>query len=227
MKEFREKLRSESGIALIFVLLIVAILAVCASIVYLGFQQHLKNSRLLFDEVTVTTAERVAKETYILDLRSSGVTYYYDGIHRDVIDASTVKGKVNLTGYGRCYESENLKGETGAAGIPNKGENGGPQILAVSVEEDGTIHSRWQGQWLTGYDYELMTTEERSRLTVEQLNQIDASLIYELGREEELTESQTETESEASTETLSEASTEESSKPVEETDVKAGHETGQ
>ena len=67
MKECRVKLRSKSGIGLIFVILIAAILAVCASIVYLGYQQHLKNSRLLFDELTVTTAERVAKETYILD----------------------------------------------------------------------------------------------------------------------------------------------------------------
>ena len=201
MKESREKLRSRSGIALIFIILIIAILAVCASIVFLGYQQHMKNSRLLFDELTVSTAERVAKENFILDLRGDGVTYYYDGIHRNVIDASTVEGKVNLTGYGRSYESENRKGETGAVGIPNKGANGGPQILAVSVEMDGTIHSRWQGQWLTGEDYELMTTEERERLTIEQLNQIDSSLIYELGKEDMMTESEMkETEKSAETE---------------------------
>ena len=188
MKECRVKLRSKSGIGLIFVILIAAILAVCASIVYLGYQQHLKNSRLLFDELTVTTAERIAKETYILDIRTNGVTYYYDGIHREVFDASTFSGKVDLAGYGRCYESENAHGETGAVGIPNKGENGGAQFLAVSVEMDGTIHSRWQGAWLTGEDYELMTPEERERLTVDQLNQIDSSLIYELGKADQMTE---------------------------------------
>ena len=188
MKECRVKLRSKSGIGLIFVILIAAILAVCASIVYLGYQQHLKNSRLLFDELTVTTAERIAKETYILDIRTNGVTYYYDGIHREVFDASTFTGKVDLAGYGRCYESENAHGETGAVGIPNKGENGGAQFLAVSVEMDGTIHSRWQGAWLTGEDYELMTPEERERLTVDQLNQIDSSLIYELGKADQMTE---------------------------------------
>ena len=188
MKGCRVKLRSKSGIGLIFVILIAAILAVCASIVYLGYQQHLKNSRLLFDELTVTTAERIAKETYILDIRTNGVTYYYDGIHREVFDASTFTGKVDLAGYGRCYESENAHGETGAVGIPNKGENGGAQFLAVSVEMDGTIHSRWQGAWLTGEDYELMTPEERERLTIDQLNQIDSSLIYELGKADQMTE---------------------------------------
>lgn len=63
MKKCIQKLRSKSGIALIFVVLICAILAVCLSICYLGYQQHMKNSRLLFDELTVTTAERVAKST--------------------------------------------------------------------------------------------------------------------------------------------------------------------
>ena len=192
MKKCIQKLRSKSGIALIFVVLICAILAVCLSICYLGYQQHMKNSRLLFDELTVTTAERVAKENYILDLYSGGVTYYYDGIHRTVIPASSVEGKVNLTGYGRSYESENAKGETGAVGIPNKGGTNGAQFLAVSVESDGTIHSRWQGPWLSGYDYELMTPEERERLTIEQLNQIDSSLIYELGKEDQMTETESE-----------------------------------
>lgn len=195
MKECRERLRSRSGIAMIFIVLIIAIIAVCLSIVYLGYQQHMKNSRLLFDELTVTTAERVAKETYILDLRGNGVTYYYDGIHRDVIDASTVEGKVNLEGYGRSFEAENKKGETGAVGIPNKGKDGGPQFLAVSVEADGTIHSRWQGEWLSGEDYDLMTPEERERLTVEQLNQIDSSLIYELGKADLMTEKESESKS--------------------------------
>ena len=191
MKECRAKLRSQSGIALIFVVLIGAIAAVCASIFYLGYQQHLKNSRLLVDELTVTTAERVARETYILDLRSGGVTYYYNDTHRSLIDASTVDGKVDIEGYGLCYKSENANAETGAVGIPNKGKDGGAQILAVSIESDGTVHSRWQGNWLTGEDYELMTPEERDRLTIAQLNQIDSSLIYELGRADEMTEQET------------------------------------
>lgn len=202
MKACREKLRSRDGIGLIFVILIGAILAVCASILYLGYQQHMKNSRLLFDELTVTTAQRVAKETYILDITTGGITYYYDAIHKSVKDASSYEGKVPISGYGRSYESENKNGETGAVGIPNKGKDGGAQFLAVSVEMDGTIHSRWQGAWLTAEDYELMTTGERERLTIEQLNQIDSSLIYELGKTELMTEQDTETErAETETET--------------------------
>lgn len=193
MKEFRAKLLSRSGIGLVFVPLIVSILVVCASIVILGYRQHLKNSRLIFDELTVSTAERIAKETFILDIRTDGVTYYYDGIRREVIDASTFEGKVDLDGYGRSSQAENAKGETGAVGIPNKGGEDGAQILAVSVESDGTVHSRWQGFWLTGEDYELMTQAERDRLTIDQLNQIDSSLIYEPGK----TDLMTETESDA------------------------------
>ena len=134
-----------------------------------------------------------------------GVTYYYDGIHREVFDASTFTGKVDLAGYGRCYESENAHGETGAVGIPNKGENGGAQFLAVSVEMDGTIHSRWQGFYLTGDDYKLMTTAERERLTTEQKNQIDSTLIYEKGKEgqkkKEMAEASAEAEQDTETET--------------------------
>ena len=189
MNQSREKLGSERGIALIFVVLIAAIAAVSISIIFLGYQQHLKNSRRLFDEVTVSTAERVAKETYIVDLKSGGITYYYDEIHRTVTDASTFEGKVPITGYGRSYASENKRGETGAIGIPNRGKDGGAQFLAVSLESDGRIHSRWQGPWLTAEDYELMTTAERERLTIDQLNQIDSSLIYELGKAKQMTES--------------------------------------
>ena len=205
MKRCSRKLRSKSGIGLIFVVLIGAIIAVCLSIIYLGYQQHMKNERLLYDELTVTTAERVAKETYILDLRLDGVTYYYDAIHKSVTDASTIEGKIKFKGYGRCYESENKHAETGAIGIPNKGDNGGPQILAVCVEDDGTIHSRWQGFYLTGDDYKLMTTAERERLTTEQKNQIDSTLIYEKGKEgqkkKEMAEASAEAEQDTETET--------------------------
>lgn len=200
MTACREKLGSKSGIGLIFVVLIGAILGVCLSIFFLGYQQHLKNSRLLFDEVTVSTAERLAKETYILDLRSGGVTYYYNELNKSLTDTRTVEGKVLIPGYGRSYASENAHAETGAVGIPNKGDNGGAQFLAVSVESDGTVHCRWQGPWLTGEDYELMTPAERDRLTISQLNQIDSSLIYELGKAGMMTE-------EDSSETMTEAET--------------------
>ena len=217
MKECREKLRSNSGIALIFIVLIGAIAAVSLSILYLGYQQHLKHARRLFDEVTVTTAERVAKETYILDIRTGGVTYYYDGIHRSVTDSARYDGKVDLEGYGMSYASENRNAETGAVGIPNKGEDGGAQFLAVSVESDGTIHSRWQGPWLTAEDYELMTPEERERLTQAQLKQIDGSLIYE-NANHKMTEagSAGETESEGSqiSDTESESGRQEQTEPL-------------
>lgn len=201
MKGFRGKLRSRGGIALVFVILIGAIAAVVASILFLGYQQHLKDARMLADELTVTTAQRLARETYILDLRSGGVTYYYDDIHKTLTDTKKVKGKVPIKGYGMCYASENTHGETGAIGIPNKGRDGGSQFLAVSIEADGSVHSRWQGPWLTGEDYELMTPAERKRLTTEQLNQIDSTLIYERGQASRMTEGETDAGAETESET--------------------------
>ena len=73
------------------------------------------------------------------------------------------------------------------------------------MESDGTIHSRWQGQWLTGYDYELMTPGERERLTIEQLNQIDANLIYELGLDSGMPETDSEKDTADQTESETES----------------------
>ncbi len=190
MGRCRDKLRSTRGIGLIFVVLLVAIAAVALSILQLGYQQHLKNERRFYDENTVLTAERVARETYILDMKSGGITYYYDAVKRTVTDASTFKEKVDIPGYGRCSEAENKNCETGAVGIPNTGGENGAQLLAVSVETDGTIHSRWQGQHLTLYDYKLMTWPEKKRLNIYQLNQIDSQLLYELSKAPSETESE-------------------------------------
>lgn len=202
MEKVREKLHSRSGIAVVFLLLITAIGVVCISIAIYGFQQHLKDSRRMFDEAQVDTAKRVARETYILDLVEGGVTYYYDEMKHNVVNAANFEGKVDVKGYGRSYEDENLNGETGADGIPNKGKDGGAQFIAVSVEENGTTHARWQGPYLTGYDYELMTPGERSRLTKEQIDQIGMDLVYaHLGESEASPPAETEDESETETET--------------------------
>ena len=171
------RLKSKSGIALVYVILITLIGALTLSIVLYLYMQHLETRRLLIDEAQVTQVKRFAKDQYVLDMVDEGITYYYDYENLTLIDASTVVGRANIKGYGRSYEDENLHGETGAVGIPNRGADGGPQFLAVSVEADGSVHARWQGQVLTAEDYVLMTDGERSRLNQSQKNQIGRDLV--------------------------------------------------
>lgn len=167
-----KKLREQSGMALVFVLLLLAITAVSASIILYGYQKHLINVRLLFDEAQVDTAKRTAREEYILDAETGGVLYYFEGTSRKVIRADTIVGPVPVTGYGRTHKKDNRRGQTGAAGIPNRQEDGGPQFLAVYVSPDGKTYARWQGKRLTGYDYTLMQSGERKLLTEDMKNQI-------------------------------------------------------
>ncbi|MEE0955965.1 MAG: hypothetical protein U0L49_09175 [Eubacterium sp.] len=169
-----KKLKSKSGLALIFFVLISGIIAVSISIVVYGYQIHLRQAKLMFDQEEVNEAISCAKVAYLQSPSASGVTYYYDEVTKEVYDASSYKGRVPIAGYGRSAEKDNRKGQTGAAGIPNKGGRDGAQFLAIAVESDSEISARWQGPVLTEYDYDLMTRYEKLRLTDSQMEQIEA-----------------------------------------------------
>ena len=77
-----------------------------------------------------------------------------------------------------------IDAETGAVGIPNLGGENGAQLLAITFEDDEHVNIRWQGNVLTPYDLELMTTAEQERLTTQQLNQIELSRQRQLEQEE-------------------------------------------
>jgi len=172
-KPIMKKLKSSAGIALIFFILITGILAVSVSILIYGYRQHLRQAKLMFDQEEVDEAIAAAKVQYIQDGSPGGVTYYYDEAAKKVYDAKGFKGAVPITGYGRSAERENRKGQTGAAGIPNRGGKDGGQFLAIAVEGDDQVSARWQGPLLTQYDYELMTHDEKLRLTNDQKDQIE------------------------------------------------------
>lgn len=168
-----KKLKSSCGIGLIFFLLLAGIIAVSISIILYGYGLHLRDAKLMFDQEEVDEAIAAAKVAYLQDGSGGEITYYYDEATKQVYDASTYEGPVPIKGYGRSSEKANRRGETGAAGIPNRGGRDGAQFLAVFVSNETDFTARWQGPLLTQYDYELMTHDEKLHLTNDQLDQIE------------------------------------------------------
>jgi len=164
-----------SGSALLIVILVIAVVLVAAFLFIEGYIRHVKEAALMYDQETVYEAEDMAAATYLADgCPPEGVIYYYDDLTKQCYDASKYGWRINIDGYGRTSEEDNAHMETGAKGIPNKGDDGGAQFLAIFVIDRGeTVISRWQGQILTAYDYSLMTEDERNLLTEDQLKQIE------------------------------------------------------
>lgn len=186
----KQRLSSSSGMARIIFILLAVTAAAYGCFAIGGYIHHLNQAKLLFDEEEVDEAVAAAKHQYVLDGESAGITYYYDADGKKLTDASAWTGKIDIEGYGRSDAAHNRKSETGAAGIPNKGSgNGGAQFLAIAINPAGNyaeaggnvfsntdglmISARWQGKYLTWYDYTLMTNAERSRLTAAQSGQIN------------------------------------------------------
>lgn len=173
----KEKIESRKGLSRLAAILLVAVIAMCVWFIAEAYQKHLHDARMTFDQDQVNVALRNARVQYLTDGCPAGITYYYDA------ENATFRSfdEVNLIhGYGRCYESENLHGETGAVGIPNRGGPDGAQFLAIAFEDGDHCVIRWQGRFLTPYDMELMSTAEQARLTTEQLQQIEISRQREL-----------------------------------------------
>lgn len=186
----KQKLNERSGMARLVFILLTAVIAAYGCFAVGGYIHHLNQAKLLFDEEQVDEAVAAAKHQYVLDGGSSGITYYYNADGKKLTDASAYSGKIDITGYGRSDAKHNRRNETGAAGIPNKGSgSGGAQFLAIAIDPAGNyaasggnvfsntdglmISARWQGKYLTWYDYMLMTNAERSRLTAAQCDQIN------------------------------------------------------
>ena len=174
----KRRLKSRSGIATLVFLLVIAVSIMAAIVGYYEYQRYLEKMKLLLDKEQVVAAERCARNTYLLDMLSGAITYYYDADTKMCIDASQIEGAALIKGYGRSSQKANREGETGALGIPNKGDEGGAQFLAVTIEEDGSTNMRWQGPLLTAYDYQLMTPAERERLNQSQRDQIGMELLH-------------------------------------------------
>ncbi|WP_130836539.1 hypothetical protein [Lachnoclostridium sp. Marseille-P6806] len=162
--------RAESGVAALILVLALAVLAAFILIAALpAWKRHLEDVRMTYDVQSVVTAKDVAKITYLQDGESGLVTYYYDELTHCCLSREKIG---TIVPYGRSFAEQNRNGETGAAGIPNLGEEGGAQLLAVIVGEE-SVRARWTGKTWTYYDYTLMSREERAALRGSELAEMD------------------------------------------------------
>lgn len=166
-----KKLHSDRGVILPIVILSVAVIAALILFVVIpGYQEHLRNARIQADVQTVETAEDVASITYLQDGGGELVTYYYDELtHKCLLRKDIDK----IEPYGRCSEKDNKNNVTGAKGVPNFGDNGGPQLLAITIADGSIINVRWTGKKYTVLDYDLMTIRERNALDAEARDEIE------------------------------------------------------
>ena len=170
----KSKLHDRSRAALLVVLLIIAVAAAVIMIIIVpAYQQHLRDAKMTFDKETVATAHDVAAVDYLQDGGNGLVIYYYDEITHKCLNRDEIG---TIKPYGRSLAAQNKNAETGAVGIPNLGDKGGAQLLAVVVENE-VIHSRWTGKTWTYYDYTLMDKAERETLTRDDKREIDKDSV--------------------------------------------------
>lgn len=159
------------GIANLTAILLIAVIFCCGMFAVQMYIRHLNDAKMTFDRNQVDNAIKAAKVQYMEDGFGDDVTYYFDAVNSRMLGWDEI-GKIE--GYGRSDRKHNANGETGAVGIPNLGGKNGGQLLALSVEDSGTVvHPRWQGHTLTAYDYTLMSVSEKRRLNTEQKDQIE------------------------------------------------------
>lgn len=171
-----KKRSSQSGLALVTVLLLIAVIAAAVLILAIpGYQQHLKDAKLTMDIQSVQTCEDVASIRYLQDGAPGLQIYYYDELSHQCLDRAAID---SIEPYGRSSREQNLHGETGARGIPNLGEDhGGAQLLAVAVQEGTQVNIRWTGHDWSYLDYYYMYPAERETLTEAILAEMDRDTI--------------------------------------------------
>ena len=167
------KQNNEHGLTIpVMVLLILLGIALVLIIVIPGYRNHLKNARMTADKQSVVTARDVSSITYLQDGAAGLKIYYYDEIHHTCRSRDEI-GRIEP--YGRS--SKNLSGETGAVGIPNMGDRGGAQLLAVSVQIGEPVNLRWTGKVWSYLDYYYMIDAERATLTPADYTQMDKTSV--------------------------------------------------
>ncbi|MDD2355981.1 MAG: hypothetical protein PHS72_07995 [Lachnospiraceae bacterium] len=170
----KSKLHDRSGLALLILLLIVAVTAAVIIIIAVSaYQQHLRDAKMTFDKETVATAHDVAAVKYLQDGGDGLTIYYYDELTHKCLDRAEIG---TIEPYGRSLAAQNKNAEKGAVGVPNLGDKGGAQLLAVVVENE-VIHSRWTGKKWTYYDYTLMDKAERGTLTWDDKREMDKDSV--------------------------------------------------
>ncbi len=168
----KRQLRDEQGMIVAIAIMLTAVIAATILFVVIpGYQQHLRDAKVEMDSTSVATARDVASITYLQDGNPGLVTYYYDELNHKCLPLDEID---SIQPYGRSEEAQNQKGETGAKGVPNLGEdNGGAQLIAITFKDNEILNIRWTGKKCTVLDYDLMTVEEHNALTTKQLDELE------------------------------------------------------
>lgn len=123
-KFFTDRLRDRCGLATVHYILMVLIALVLLMFVVDGYMRHLQDIAMTYDCEEVNEAVACAKTQYLMDGAPGAVVYYYDAESKQVYtrDHFQEKDRIKLKGYGRSLEFQNRKAQTGAIGVPNRGD---------------------------------------------------------------------------------------------------------
>lgn len=137
-KHFRTRLRDRRGLAAVHYILMVLIVLVLLMFVVDGYMRHLQDIAMTCDCEEVNEAVACAKTQYLMDGAPGAVVYYYDAETKQVYtrDHFPAQDRVDLKGYGRSLEFQNRKAQTGAIGVPNRGDE--RYRKAIGRLDDGT-----------------------------------------------------------------------------------------
>lgn len=140
MKEehFRTRLRDRRGLAAVHYILMVLIALVLLMFVADGYMRHLQDIAMTYDCEEVNEAVACAKTQYLMDGAPVAVVYYYDAESKQVYtrDHFQEKDRIRLKGYGRSLAFQNRQAQTGAIGVPNRGDE--RYRTAIGRLDDGT-----------------------------------------------------------------------------------------
>lgn len=137
-KHFRDRLCDRRGLAAVHYILLVLIALVLLMFVVDGYMRHLQDIAMTYDCEEVNEAVACAKTQYLMDGAPGAVVYYYDAESKQVYtrDHFPAQDRVDLIGYGRSLEFQNRQAQTGAVGVPNRGDE--RYRTAIGRLDDGT-----------------------------------------------------------------------------------------
>ncbi len=132
------RMKRNQGLAAVHYVLMVLIVLILLMFVVEGYLRHLQDIAMTYDVEEVHEAVACAKTQYLMDGVPGAMVYYYDAATKQVYprDYFKTEDRIDLTGYGRSLEFQNRKSETGAVGVPNRGDE--RYRTAIGRLDDGT-----------------------------------------------------------------------------------------
>lgn len=132
------RIQEKQGLAAVHYILLVLIVLILFMFVVEGYLRHLQDIAMTYDCEEVNEAIACAKTQYLMDGAPGEMVYYYDAATKQVYPRAhfETKDRINLKGYGRSLEFQNRKAQTGAVGVPNRGDE--RYRTAIGRLDDGT-----------------------------------------------------------------------------------------